>query len=175
MTKVESGRPGTNEYAEYYAKYTGRIPGTDIVPVLEQQLESTLAVLRKIDEHKAEFRYEPGKWSIKQLLGHVIDTERVFAYRAMVFSRNDTTALPGFDQDKWAEQTDYSGVTMADLTAEFEAVRRATIALFRNVEPAAWTRRGTANGKEVSVRGLAFISAGHVDHHIEILKSRYLK
>jgi hypothetical protein len=175
MTKVESGRPEANEYAEYYSRYTGRIAGTDIVPVLEKQLETTLAVLKNIDEGKAEFRYEPGKWSVKQLLGHVIDTERVFAYRAMVFSRNDTTALPGFDQDKWGEQATYSGVTLAEVTAEFEAVRRATIALFRNIEPAAWTRRGTGNGKEVSVRGLAFISAGHVDHHIEILKSRYLK
>jgi DinB family protein len=174
MTKVESGRPETSEYAEYYGKYTGRIPGTNVLPVLEQQLESTLALFRKIDERKAEFQYAPGKWSIKQLVGHIIDSERVFAYRALVFSRNDTTALPGFDQDKWAGQSNYSGLTMAEITAEFEAVRRATIALFRNVEPAAWNRKGTANGKEVTVRALAFITAGHLDHHIEILKSRYL-
>jgi hypothetical protein len=174
MTKVESGRPETSEYAEYYGKYTGRIPGTNVLPVLEQQLESTLALFRKIDERKAEFQYAPGKWSIKQLVGHIIDTERVFAYRALVFSRNDTTALPGFDQDKWAEQSNFSGLTMAEITAEFEAVRRATIALFRNVEPAAWNRKGTANGKEVTVRALAFITAGHLDHHLEILKSRYL-
>jgi DinB family protein len=174
MTKVESGRPEPTEYAEYYGKYTGRIPGTNVLPVLEQQLESTLALFRKIDERKAEFQYAPGKWSIKQLVGHIIDSERVFAYRALVFSRNDTTALPGFDQDKWAGQSNYSGLTMAEITAEFEAVRRATIALFRNVEPAAWNRKGTANGKEVTVRALAFITAGHLDHHIEILKSRYL-
>jgi len=175
MTKVESGRPEANEYAEYYSRYTGRIPGTDIVPVLERQLESTLTLLRKIDERKADFRYEPGKWSIKQLVGHMIDCERVFAYRALVFSRNDTATLPGFDQDKWAEQGNQSSLTMSAITDEFEAVRRATICLFRNVEPAAWMRKGTANGKEVTVRGLAFITAGHLDHHIEILKSRYLE
>src|SRR5262245_43046240 len=101
MTKVESGRPETSEYAEYYGKYTGRIPGTNVLPVLEQQLESALALFREIDERKAEFRYEPGKWSIKELVGHIIDSERVFAYRALVFSRNDSTVLPGFDQDKW--------------------------------------------------------------------------
>jgi len=142
--------------------------------VLEQQLDSTLALLRGIDQSLADFRYEPGKWSVKEVIGHMIDCERVFAYRALVFSRNDQTALPGFDQDKWAEYVNYSNLALADIISEFEIIRRATILLFRHMQPDAWTRRGNANGKDMTTRSAAFIIAGHVQHHTEILKTRYL-
>jgi hypothetical protein len=174
MTKVESGRPDTTEYAEYYGRYVGKVEGSDIVGVLEGQLDRTLALLRGIDERTADFRYEPGKWSVKELLGHLMDTERVFAYRALVFLRNDKAALPGFDQDLWAKEANYSDLPFSEIVQEFEAVRRATIQLLRHVDASGWTRQGTANGKTVTTRALAFLMAGHLEHHVGILKERYL-
>ena len=174
MSKVESGKPEASEFAESYGRYVGKIEGTDVLAVLEQQLDSTLALLRGIDQSLADFRYEPGKWSVKEVIGHMIDCERVFAYRALVFSRNDQTALPGFDQDKWAEYVNYSNLAIADIINEFEIIRRATILVFRHMQPDAWTRRGNANGKDMTTRSAAFIIAGHVQHHTEILKTRYL-
>jgi hypothetical protein len=144
-----------------------------VVTVLEQQLESTLQLLRGIDERLADFRYEPGKWSVKEVLGHIIDAERVFAYRALVFSRNDSTALPGFDQDKWAEYVNYSKLPFSQIVAEFEAVRRANIFLFRQCDAESWNRRGIANEKPMTTRAAAFSIAGHLEHHVEILKTRY--
>jgi hypothetical protein len=174
VSKAESGKPETAEFAEYYGRYVGKIEGTDILAELEKQLDSTLAALRRIDERKGDFRYQPGKWSIKEVIGHMIDCERVFAYRALVFSRNDNTALPGFDQDKWAGFVNYSNVPLADIIDEFEVVRRSTILLFRHMQPDAWTRRGNGNGKDMTTRSAAFIIAGHVQHHLEILRTRYL-
>jgi hypothetical protein len=174
MTKAESGRPEATEYVEYYGKYIGKVGGTNIVAVLEQQLQPALALLRGIDERTADFSYEAGKWSIKELIGHVIDSERVFTYRALVFARNDRAVLPGFDQDHWVKEADYSKVPFSEIVSEFEAVRGATVQLFRNIDPSTWTRKGNANGNDVTPRALAFIIAGHLDHHLEILKSRYL-
>jgi hypothetical protein len=174
MNKLESGKPEASEHAEYYGRYIRKVEGTDVVSVLEEQLHSTLTLLRGIDERTADFRYEPAKWSIKELAGHIIDTERVFAYRALVFSRSDSTPQPGFDQDQWAEHDNYSNLTLAQIATEFEAVRRATILLFRHMDPSAWLNRGTADGKNFTTRSAAFVIAGHVQHHIEILKTRYL-
>src|SRR5262245_60043254 len=130
MTTIESGRPEITEYAEYYGRYVGKIEGTDVVAVLEAQLPWALSVLREIDEAKADFRYEPVKWSIKEVIGHVIDCERVFSYRALSFARNDTTPLPGFDENQWAANTNYSNLSLAQIIDELESVRRATILLF---------------------------------------------
>src|SRR4029077_19651122 len=118
--------------------------------------------------------YAPDKWTVKEVIGHVLDSERVFAYRALVFSRNDSTTLPGFDQDLWAKHASHADVSMKELVGEFELVRRSTIELFRHMDPAAWTRRGMANNNPISVRGVAYLIGGHTEHHLEILKSRYL-
>jgi hypothetical protein len=174
MSKVESGHPAESEYAVYYGRYVGKIEGTDIVAVLEEQLESTLPLLRGIDERTANYRYEPGKWSVKEVLGHIIDGERVFAYRALTFARNDTTALPSFDQDKWAESAPWANLPISHIVAEFEAVRRANIFMFRQCDAAAWGRTGVANEKPMTTRSAAFVIAGHLQHHLEILKTRYL-
>ena len=174
MTQVQSGRPDETEYAVYYGRYIGQIDGVDVVAVLEQQLQSALSLLREIDDRTAEFRYAPGKWTVKELIGHVIDTERVFAYRALAFARNDRTALPGFDENSWAENANYSSLPFADILLEFETVRRSTVLLFRQMDDSAWTRRGNANGKDMTTRSAAFVIAGHLQHHLEILKSRYL-
>lgn len=174
MTKTESGKPEATEYPVYYGRYVGKIEGVDIVAVLAEQLQLALSLLRGIDEGTAEFRYAPEKWSIKELLGHVIDAERVFAYRALTFARNDSTALPGFDENKWAQYANYFRMSWSDIVEEFEVVRRATILLFRQMDAEAWTRKGNANGKDLTTRSLAFVIAGHLQHHIEIVQSRYL-
>ena len=175
MTKVDSGRPLESEHAPDYAGYIGKIESTDIIAVLERQLDSTLKLLRGIDETTGNFRYEPGKWSVKELIGHIIDGERVFAYRALVFSRNDSTALPGFDQDKWAAQTNYARLPLAQIVSEFEAVRRATLFMFRQFDAETWNRTGTANDQRMSTRAAAYVIAGHLQHHLEVLQTRYLK
>jgi hypothetical protein len=167
-------RPETSEYGEYYERYVGLIPETNIVNVLEQQLQSIHALLSGIDEEKSNFRYEPGKWSIKQLLGHVIDSERVFSYRALVFARNDASPLPGFDQDPWISHSNYDRLPMSDIVAEFETVRRATLFLFRHLDASAWDNSGTASNLKMTVRAAAYLIAGHAEHHVRVLKSRYL-
>lgn len=167
-------RPASSEHAPYYERYTSLVPEGDIVSILTQQLDEALQVLRGIDETRAGYRYAPDKWSIKQLVGHVIDGERIFAYRALRFARNDQTPLTGFDQDDFVRGGNFDEHNFADLVDEFENVRRASILLFKPLSEEAWLRRGTANDDEVSVRALAHIMAGHVTHHLQILRSRYL-
>ena len=174
MSTAAIARPHSSEYAPYYEKYISRVPDGDIVATLGTQLERTLALIRGIPEDRGDFRYAEGKWSIKELLGHVIDGERVFAYRALRFGRGDTTPLPGFEQDDFVRGADFNKRSLSDLAEEFEHVLRSTISLLASLEPGAWDRRGTANDDEVSVRGIAFIIAGHERHHVEVLKSRYL-
>jgi hypothetical protein len=169
------GRPQNSEYGAYFERYISLVPGDDAVAALESQRESTLQLLGTVTEERSNFRYEPGKWSIKELVGHVIDTERIFAYRALRFARNDRTELPGFDQDTFAANANYHNLTLAQIANEFDAVRRSTLALFSQLDDAAWSRRGIANKNEASVRALAFVMAGHERHHVEILKTRYLQ
>lgn len=171
---IGSMRPGSGEYAEYYDRYISLVPEGDIVATLSNQLESTLALLRSINESQANKRYEPDKWSIKELVGHIIDGERIFAYRALRFARNDQTPLSGFEQDDYVRGADFDGRSWAGLIDEFEHVRRSTISLFASLSPEAYTRRGPANDVEVSVRALAYIMAGHEAHHVNVLKTRYL-
>ena len=174
MATLTIGRPDTSELADYQIGYISKVPGDEIMKFLEQQLVGIANLLRRIDEDKANYRYAAGKWTVKEVVGHVIDTERVFAYPALVFSRNDRTTLPGFDQDLWAEHASHANVPMKDLATEFEVVRRSTIDLLGHLDPVAWTRRGTANNNPISVRALAYLIGGHTEHHLEILKSRYL-
>lgn len=167
-------RPPSDEYAPYYQKYISLVPEGDVVATLSQQLDTTLRLLRGIDESQADKRYEPGKWSIKELVGHLIDSERVFTYRALRFARNDQTPLPGFEQDDYVRGAAFGEQQLAELADEFEHVRRASICLFRSLGEDAWLRRGIANEAEVSVRALAYIVAGHAVHHMRVLKERYL-
>jgi hypothetical protein len=167
-------RPERSEYAPYYEGYISRVPDGDIVAALGKQLEETLALIRGIPEARGDYRYAEGKWSIKELLGHVIDGERVFAYRALRFGRGDTTPLSGFEQDDFVKGADFNKRTLEDLAKEYEYVRLASISLFESLEDRAWERRGTANNNDVSVRAIAFIIAGHERHHVEILRTRYL-
>ena len=172
--KAAIARPASGEYAPYYEKYIALVPEGDIVETLVQQLYSTLRLLRSIEEAQANKRYAPGKWSIKEVVGHLIDSERVFVYRAMRFARNDKTPLPGFEQDDYVRSANFDDRQLADLAQEFEYVRQSTVQLFKSLSEEAWSRRGAANDNEVSVRALAYIMAGHEAHHIGVLKSLYL-
>jgi len=167
-------RPEKSEYATSYEGYVSRVPDGDIVGALSKQLEETLALIKSIPEERGNYRYAEGKWTIKELLGHVIDSERVFAYRALRFGRGDTTPLSGFEQDDFVRGADFNKRSLKDLAEEYEHVRRSTVSLLASLEDDAWHRRGTANNNEVSVRALAFIMAGHERHHLEILRTRYL-
>src|SRR5262249_48679154 len=133
-----------------------------------------LTLLGGVSPERADFRYAPGKWSIKEVVGHVIDTERIFSYRALRFARNDKTPLPGFEQDDYMPYTNFAQRELSDLAREFEHVRQATLFLFRNLDAAAWERRGTASGGELTVRAMAYVTAGHEIHHRTILQTKYL-
>src|SRR5215470_12062831 len=166
-------RPAKSEYDPYYQRYISLVPDEDVLVSLDQQLSETLILLRSLSEHHGAFRYEPNKWSVKEVLGHLIDSERIMAYRALRIARNDRTPIPGFEQDDYVKNGGFDQRTVGNLGREFEQVRRATISLFRNFEPEAWERTGIANNVEVSVRALAYIIAGHELHHKAILKDRY--
>jgi hypothetical protein len=175
MTELNISRPDATEYAPYYDKYVSLVANSDILTSLSQQLDETLALLGKIPESQAGSSYAPGKWSIKELVGHLIDTERIFSYRALRFARNDKTPLNGFEQDDYIRGASFDDYTLSDLASEFEHVRRATLSLFKHLNSEAWNRTGTASESLVSVRALAYIIAGHELHHMEILRSRYLQ
>ena len=147
----------------------------DIVVTLTQQMKETLRLLRALPDSAATLRYAPDKWTLNQMIGHVIDTERIFASRALRFSRNDPQPLPSFEQDHYAANSNFDAYPLAELVAELDVVRQGTIFQFRHLEDAAWLRRGVAGGAEVTVRALAYITAGHELHHRQILKTRYLR
>ncbi len=167
-------KPRETEYAAYYGKYVSLVPDGDIVGTLAKQLDDTLSAWRAVPADKAEHRYAPGKWTTKEMMAHVIDTERIMAYRALRIARGDKTALPGFDQDVFIAGGDWSNRTMADLADEFESVRQSNLYLFRNLSDAAWKQVGTASDNPVSARALAYIIAGHELYHQQILRDRYL-
>jgi DinB family protein len=174
MTPAITKRPDSSEYPPYTEGYISQVPDGDIVTTLGKQLEETLALINSIPEARGGWRYAEGKWSVKELIGHVIDSERIFAYRALRFARGDATPLSGFEQDDYVRGGAFDKLSLSDLANEYGHVRRATISLFANLDGEAWTRRGSANNNEASVRALAFIIAGHERHHVEILRTRYL-
>ena len=167
-------RPQPNEHSPYYGTYIARVPDGDIVDTLAREADGVLPLVRALPEALGGKRYAEGKWSIREVLGHLADTERVFAYRAMRFARNDETELPGFDENAFVANGTFDSRTLASLCDEFAAVRAATIHLFRSFTPEEWIRQGTANRARMSVRALAWIAAGHELHHVGVLKSRYL-
>lgn len=167
------GRPEPGEYAPYCDHYISLVAGSDIIGTLEAQRRQTLILLSGLDEADGAFRYAPDKWSAKEVLGHVCDSERIFAYRALRISRSDRTPIEGFEQDDYVRNGPFANCPLAELIEDYIAVRRATLTLFRNLDEAAWNRRGIANKNEVSVRALAYMIAGHELHHRRILEEKY--
>jgi DinB family protein len=166
-------RPEASEFAEYYGKYIAKAPGTDVSGILESERQQMARLFAGRSERDGNFRYAPDKWTVKEVLGHVIDAERIFTYRALRIARGDETPLPSFEQDDYVKNGGFSARTLADLLEEFDAVRGASISLFRSFDEAAWGRRGTASQKQVTVRALGFITAGHQIHHRMILEENY--
>ena len=167
-------RPEKSEYLPYYERYISLVPDGDVLSTLSAQIDETLALLRGLPASVSTYRYAPDKWSVSEMLGHVIDAERIFASRALVFARNDAAHMPSFDQDDYVRNSTFEAYPLSELADELEAVRRSTVFLFKHMDEQAWGRRGIANNAEVSVRALAFITAGHELHHRAILESRYL-
>ncbi len=167
-------RPQAGEYAPYYDRYISLIPGNDVLSALDEQRRHTLLLLSGRTDADGNLRYAPEKWSVKEVLGHINDTERVFAYRALRIARNDQTPIEGFEQDDYVKFGPFANRSLEDLVEDYIGVRRATMSLFRNLDDSAWTRRGTANKNEVTVRALAYIIAGHELHHRRILEEKYL-
>ncbi|MFL6193601.1 MAG: DinB family protein [Thermoanaerobaculia bacterium] len=174
MTSPETRRPDPSEHLDYYGKYIALVPEGDLLAQLEEQMKETQGLLRGLPEERAMFRYGPDKWSIKEVVGHLIDAERIFAYRALRFSRNDATPLPGFEENDYVRNADFDRRTLASLLDEWEQARRTTVLFFRNLSDEAWDRRGTANDAAMSVRAAAWVIAGHERHHRGILRERYL-
>jgi len=175
MSQAAAAKPAPTEHAPEFSNYVALVAEGDIIQTLEQQIENSLSLLRTIPSDKANFRYAPDKWSVKQLLGHLIDSERIFSYRALSFARNDQTPLPGYEQNDYVRYADFDSRNLAEMAEEFATVRRATIQLFRPLNETEWLRRGKANENDLSVRALAYIIAGHELHHLEVLRSRYLQ
>jgi uncharacterized damage-inducible protein DinB len=167
--------PPSAEYAPYYAGYIARVPAGDIVETLKRQHSETIKIITSLTADQGSLRYAPGKWSVREVIGHVNDAERIFAYRALRVGRNDKTPLPGFEENDYVANGNFDERTIADLTSEFDHLRISTLDLFRQFDQEAWTRTGVANAFDVSVRALAWIIAGHELHHREILATRYLK
>jgi len=164
----------SDEVSDYYRGYTDLVPGGDVVAQLRKQHEESQALLATISEERAEHRYEPGKWSVKEVVGHLTDTEWAFSYRAMRFARGDATELPGIDQDVLVAGADFAGRSLASLAEEWRELRAANTTLFESLGAAALDRRGVASGNEFTVRGLMYVIAGHELHHRRVLRERYL-
>ena len=167
-------RPAADEFAPYYQGYVEEAGGADLIEELERQAVEWATMLKETPEARGGYRYAAGKWSLREVVLHVIDAERVFGFRLLWFARASGTGLPGFDENAWVPSGGAEQRTIADLAAEFAAVRRATIMMIKPLQDDAMMRRGTANGKEISARALAWIIAGHAAHHGQVLKERYL-
>ena len=173
MPSPSMARPDASEHAPYYGKYIQLVPEMDIVRVMTLQIEKTLGFLRALRNSAGDKRYAPDKWTIKEVVGHLSDSERVFAQRALFFARSIPIPLPSFEQDDWMRAAPFGTQRLEDLATEFELVRRSNLCFFRQLGEEAWLRRGSASGCEFTVRSIAYILVGHERHHLEILRTRY--
>jgi hypothetical protein len=173
LTGERHERPGEGEFAPFYAGYVSLVPETDVMGLLERQAADVRLQTRAFIPTREELRYAEGKWSVREMIGHVIDAERVFGFRAFCFSRGDENALPGFEQNDYVARSSFDRCSLADLVEEFGQVRETNLIVLRRLDGNGWRRIGTASGRPVSVRALAFIMAGHVRHHLQILSTRY--
>ncbi len=167
-------RPTRAEYDEYYHRYIGRVPHGDIIDILKRQLRNSVDLFESIPEEKESFRYAAGKWSTKEVIGHVIDAEWIFAYRALRFARGDTTPLVGIDQNVFADGARFDSRPMESIIDEYMHLRSADITLFESFDREILDRIGNASGFDFTVRALLFLVAGHERHHISVLRERYL-
>ena len=172
LTQNTISPPQSSEYAPYYAKYIALVPAGDILEILESQLDDVMQTLRSVPEAQAGIVHPPYAWTIRQVVGHLTDSERIFAYRALRIARGDQTPLPGFDENIYAKTGEFNECSMRDLADDFEVARRSTISLLRLMPAEAWMNAGNANGYSVSARAFPWIIAGHTQHHLAIIRKR---
>jgi uncharacterized damage-inducible protein DinB len=166
-------RPAASEYAPFYQGYVASVPEGDVVTLLRQSGRELLDTVAAIPEDRGGFRYADGKWSIREVIGHLIDAERIFTYRALRIARGDITPLAAFDENEYVKTAGSDGRTLSNLAREFGALRESSVQLFESLPDDGWGRFGVASGKDISVRALAYITAGHAMHHLRILRERY--
>jgi len=174
MSNYRAIRPAPGECAEYYRGYIDQVPDGDIIELLGWSLDDSIATLEEVPPERRDHRYAPGKWSLREVVGHVVDTERIFAYRALRFARADTSELPGMEQDDYVRHGRFARRPWDDLLEEFESLREANLALFRSFEEEEMDRGGIASGHPVTVRALLWIMAGHERHHLGVIRGKYL-
>ncbi|MFD3447415.1 DinB family protein [Microbacteriaceae bacterium 4G12] len=167
-------RPEANEYNPYYFGYVNSVPDGDIVSILDEQMKETFNLLQNISDTQGLFRYAPDKWSIKEVIGHIADTERIMSYRLLSIARGETTSLPGYNDDAYVLKAKFDNQSMQGLLENLNIVRQSTLQLLKSLDSEAWVRQGAANNSEVTVRALAYIIAGHELHHRKIIQERYL-
>ncbi|HEY6160515.1 MAG TPA: DinB family protein [Bacteroidia bacterium] len=167
-------RPGKSEYPEFFEQYIKLVPGDRVMKKLQDSILDLQQILSNIPEEFENFSYAPGKWTIKDVVGHIIDTERIMAYRALRFARNDKVELPGYDQDIYAPHAGYNKRTLYDIAHEFGLVRESNLILFRNFDEEALARKGRANNWDMTVRSLIYVTSGHELHHLDVLRKKYL-
>jgi uncharacterized damage-inducible protein DinB len=167
-------KPPVTEYPPYYHTYIGKVTHNNLVEALKESSRDFISFLQSIPAEKHNYKYAEGKWTIKEIVGHIIDGERVFMYRALRFSRNDATPLPGFDENEWTPQSNAANRSMESLMEEYETVRKSSIAFFNGITDEMSKRKGKANGHDITVRALGYILPGHEMHHMQVIKERYL-
>ena len=163
----------STDYAPPHAAYVALVDEDDILTAMQEQSSATQKLFASLDEQRAAYRYGTDKWSVKEVIGHMVDAERILSYRALAVARGDTQPLPGFDEDAYVQHASFDSWKLGDLAEEYAMVRRANIVFFQNLPPEAWDRRGTANQHPVSVRGLAYVIVGHERHHLKVLREKY--
>jgi uncharacterized damage-inducible protein DinB len=173
MATLSISRPAANEAADFYHHYIARVTEPNIAEQLVEQLAELDSLVRPLDDTQGLSRYAPGKWSIKELLGHLADAERIFSYRLLRISRGDATPLPGFDENAYVPPGAFDTRPLRELMDDFRAVRQSTVRLVESIPPSAWSRQGEASGKQISARALAYILVGHVTHHMGVMRERY--
>src|ERR1041385_978144 len=167
-------RPAETEFAPYYQNYVNQVSENDVIAVLRSELDDLDVLLDRVPADRETYAAAEGKWTIREIVGHLIDGERVFGYRAFCIARGERQNLPGFEQDDYLQTAPYNNIDLEDLLSELRLVRLANIAMFRTLDEESWSRTGLANNNEVSVRAIAFIMAGHVRHHMNVLREKYL-
>lgn len=170
MTK----RPEIEEYNQYFSPYVNLVPDGDIITILEDQAVKTITLLKGLTDKQALFRYAPDKWTIKEVIGHISDTERIMSYRLLCIARGETAAMPGYDDMEYVKNAGFNNLSLPELLENLAGIRKSTIQLLRSLPEEAWARRGNANHSEVTVRALAYIMSGHERHHRQILNERYM-
>lgn len=173
MSAVTIARPEIGEFASYFEGYVSLVPETDIISALRAQTGELTDLVRQIPEERGGFRYAPDKWTIREVLGHLADTERVMSYRATCLARGERNELPGFDENEYVRTANFDQWTLADLAAQFESLRKANVAVLEHLDRDAWNRRGIVNSNSITVSAIAWVMAGHVRHHLKVLKERY--